>query len=289
MSPTLPHVRTRLTDLAEQAGVSTATVSRVLNGKHGVVGPGPPGRPRRPRRARLRATREAAHPLRRPRRPRRPRAVQPRLPRLRPGHRDDAHRTRLHPAAVHPVPRRHHRGPVRRDAPRARRRRHRLRLRPARRHHRQQGPLPPAAQPRHADRAGQRLRRGRRRTRRSRTDDSAALELAVPPPGLARAPLDRPGHRPGPVRAGRAASATAFAATSQRHLGIERPRPRTSSPRCSRSRAVRPPRASSSTPGTPRSSAARTSWRSAPSAPPAPAGCRVPERPVGRRLRRLAR
>lgn len=36
MSPTLPHVRTRLTDLAEQAGVSTATVSRVLNGKNGV-------------------------------------------------------------------------------------------------------------------------------------------------------------------------------------------------------------------------------------------------------------
>ncbi|WP_166435987.1 LacI family DNA-binding transcriptional regulator [Cellulomonas shaoxiangyii] len=29
-------MRTRLTDLAEQAGVSTATVSRVLNGKHGV-------------------------------------------------------------------------------------------------------------------------------------------------------------------------------------------------------------------------------------------------------------
>lgn len=36
MSSTLPVVRTRLTDLAEQAGVSTATVSRVLNGKHGV-------------------------------------------------------------------------------------------------------------------------------------------------------------------------------------------------------------------------------------------------------------
>ena len=33
---TLPTVRTRLTDLAEQAGVSTATVSRVLNGKPGV-------------------------------------------------------------------------------------------------------------------------------------------------------------------------------------------------------------------------------------------------------------
>ncbi len=36
MSLTLPHVRTRLMDLAEQAGVSTATVSRVLNGKQGV-------------------------------------------------------------------------------------------------------------------------------------------------------------------------------------------------------------------------------------------------------------
>ncbi len=37
MTPTtLPFVRTRLTDLAEQAGVSTATVSRVLNGKPGV-------------------------------------------------------------------------------------------------------------------------------------------------------------------------------------------------------------------------------------------------------------
>ena len=33
---TLPTVRTRLTDLAAQAGVSTATVSRVLNGKPGV-------------------------------------------------------------------------------------------------------------------------------------------------------------------------------------------------------------------------------------------------------------
>lgn len=33
---TLPSVRTRLTDLAQQAGVSTATVSRVLNGKPGV-------------------------------------------------------------------------------------------------------------------------------------------------------------------------------------------------------------------------------------------------------------
>lgn len=35
-SSTLASVRTRLTDLAEQAGVSTATVSRVLNGKPGV-------------------------------------------------------------------------------------------------------------------------------------------------------------------------------------------------------------------------------------------------------------
>ncbi|MBC7551422.1 MAG: LacI family DNA-binding transcriptional regulator [Cellulomonas sp.] len=36
MSSTLPHVRTRLTDVADQANVSTATVSRVLNGKQGV-------------------------------------------------------------------------------------------------------------------------------------------------------------------------------------------------------------------------------------------------------------
>ena len=37
MSSTIPHVRTRLKDLADQAGVSTATVSRVLNGKPGVA------------------------------------------------------------------------------------------------------------------------------------------------------------------------------------------------------------------------------------------------------------
>jgi LacI family repressor for deo operon, udp, cdd, tsx, nupC, and nupG len=37
VSSTLPHVRTRLKDLADQAGVSTATVSRVLNGKPGVA------------------------------------------------------------------------------------------------------------------------------------------------------------------------------------------------------------------------------------------------------------
>ena len=37
MSSTLRHVRTRLKDLADQAGVSTATVSRVLNGKAGVA------------------------------------------------------------------------------------------------------------------------------------------------------------------------------------------------------------------------------------------------------------
>lgn len=36
MSTSLPASRTRLKDLAEQAGVSTATVSRVLNGKAGV-------------------------------------------------------------------------------------------------------------------------------------------------------------------------------------------------------------------------------------------------------------
>ena len=36
MPPSAPQQRTRLTDLATQAGVSTATVSRVLNGKPGV-------------------------------------------------------------------------------------------------------------------------------------------------------------------------------------------------------------------------------------------------------------
>jgi LacI family transcriptional regulator, repressor for deo operon, udp, cdd, tsx, nupC, and nupG len=36
--PTASPARTRLADLAVQAGVSTATVSRVLNGKHGVSG-----------------------------------------------------------------------------------------------------------------------------------------------------------------------------------------------------------------------------------------------------------
>lgn len=36
MSTAVPPVRTRLTDVANQAGVSTATVSRVLNGKPGV-------------------------------------------------------------------------------------------------------------------------------------------------------------------------------------------------------------------------------------------------------------
>lgn len=37
MSSSLPQSRTRLKDLADQAGVSTATVSRVLNGKAGVA------------------------------------------------------------------------------------------------------------------------------------------------------------------------------------------------------------------------------------------------------------
>jgi LacI family transcriptional regulator, repressor for deo operon, udp, cdd, tsx, nupC, and nupG len=37
VSSSLPQSRTRLKDLAEQAGVSTATVSRVLNGKPGVA------------------------------------------------------------------------------------------------------------------------------------------------------------------------------------------------------------------------------------------------------------
>ena len=77
----------RLAEVARKVGVSEATVSRVLNGKPGVVGVDPPGGPHRARRPRLRAADQAARRARPTRRPGPARAAEPDLPGLRRGHR----------------------------------------------------------------------------------------------------------------------------------------------------------------------------------------------------------
>ena len=177
-----------------------------------------------------------------------PELMQPGVPRVRPAHRVPAVLARVHPAAVHAVPGRHHRGRVRRDAPRPPGRRDRVRLRPARRHHREPRALPPAAQPRRADRAGQRLRRGRRRTRSSPPTtpprwSSPSVTWSRSATGGSAWPSGRTGSCP------RTRKVDAFTARAGASCSPTRPTPRTSSRRCSRSRAGRPPPPSCSTSG----------------------------------------
>ena len=151
----------RLADIAAQAGVSEATVSRVLNGKPGVSAVDPAGRAGRARRHGLRAPAAAAPAQQRADRPGHPGAGQPDLPGLRPGLREGADPARLHPAALHPAARRRRSRTSSPSCCGARGERHHLRLRAARRHHRALGPLHPADRPGRADRPAQRAR-GRR-------------------------------------------------------------------------------------------------------------------------------
>ena len=118
-------------------------MSRVLNDSPGVRRRHPAGGAHRPRRARLRAPGAAARAQRRAGRPDRARAGQPDLPGVRPGHRVDAGAPAATPRCC--APRRP--GGVHEDEYvemllRPRRLRDRLRLRPARRHHRRPRPLP---------------------------------------------------------------------------------------------------------------------------------------------------
>ena len=133
--------RARLSDIAAQAGVSEATVSRVLNGRPGVAEP--------TRQAVLTALDVLGY--ERPARLKQrsaglvglivPGAGQPDLPGVRPGDRVGAGPARVHAGALHPDAGRGARGRLHRDAARARGLRHHLRLRPARRHHGRPRPL----------------------------------------------------------------------------------------------------------------------------------------------------
>ena len=234
-------------------------MSRVLN-DHPGVGPGDPaGRADRPRRARLRAPGAAAQAQRRPGRPGRAGAGQPDLPGVRPGHRVDAG-----PAAASP---------------------------------RCCAPRPPAASPRTS--TSRCCSTGRSPGSSSSpactptpppTTTATAALIARPlpivlingyvaghrralrllrrpggrragrrPPGRARAPADRPDHRPGPVRAG-AAQARRLPRRDD-PAGSASPTPSWtswSSCHCSAWRAARRPPAGCSTAASPASSAAPT-------------------------------
>ena len=242
-----------------EAGVSEATVSRVLNSKPGVS----------------EATRQSvitaldvlgyerpdppAAAQRRPRRPGRARAGEPDLPGLRAGHRGRAGAPPVHPGAVHPVARQPLGGRVRRVAARPRRRRHHLRLRQARRHPRRPRALPDAARPRDC--------RSSSSTGTSRAstapfisaDDRVAMDIAV-------AHLAQLGHRRiglaiGPSRfMPSARKHEGFVAALGTHLGLAADRgPLAGSPRpSSPSRGARPPPSSCSSRARRPSSAART-------------------------------
>ena len=92
----------RLAEVARKVGVSEATVSRVLNGKPGVVRADPRGGADRARRARLRAADQAARRARPAGRPGAARAAEPDLPGVRRGGRRRAGPAGLHAGAVHP-------------------------------------------------------------------------------------------------------------------------------------------------------------------------------------------
>ena len=136
-----------LSEIAAQAGVSEATVSRVLNGKPGVSDGA--------RQAVLTALDVLGY--ERPSRLRRrsaglvglvvPELENPIFPAFAQVIEDGLARRRYTPGALHPVPRRHLRGRVRRVAPRPRRRRDHLRLRPARGHHSRPRALPASWSP----------------------------------------------------------------------------------------------------------------------------------------------
>ena len=107
-------------------------MSRVLNGKPGVVGVDARGGADGARRARLRAADQAARRARPAGRPRAARAAEPDLPRVRRGGRRGAGAAGLHPGAVHADRRRRLRGRLRRAPARAAGVGHRLRRRPLR-------------------------------------------------------------------------------------------------------------------------------------------------------------
>ena len=176
---TLPFVSSRLSDIAAQAGVSAATVSRVLNNRAGVA--------EATRQAVLTAVGVLGYERPALLRSRSvglvgcadPRAGQPGVPVVRPGHRKWLGAMGLHLAAVHQGSRLDQRGGVHRSAARARRGRDHLRVRGARGHHGRYLPLPRVAQGRVATGVHQRVRwRTSTRTFLS-TDDLSAMDLAV--------------------------------------------------------------------------------------------------------------